>query len=114
MATTSNSAVSTFPNLNITVESNPSDSRLSELDINSWPKWGCAPGKYTLKFEAAETCYLVRGRVKVYPKGCSSSSSSEFVEFGEGDLVTIPKGLRCIWDVSVAIDKHYKFESSSS
>ncbi|KAL6142927.1 hypothetical protein ACLB2K_061202 [Fragaria x ananassa] len=78
---------------------------------------GCAPGKYILKFEAAETCYLVKGRVKVYPKGGSSSSvssSSEFVEFGAGDLVTIPKGLSCIWDVSVAIDKHYKFEPSSS
>lgn len=71
-------------------------------------RWGCPPGKYNLKFEAEEICYLMRGRVKVYPKG-----SSEFVEFGAGDLVTIPKGLSCKWDVSVAVDKHYKFESSS-
>lgn len=73
-------------------------------------RWGCAPGKYTLKFEAAEICYLVKGRVKVYPKG--GSSSFEFVEFGAGDIVTIPKGLGCTWDVSTAIDKHYKFEYS--
>lgn len=72
-------------------------------------RWGCPPGKYMLKFDAEETCYLVRGRVKVYPKG-----SSEFVEFGGGDLVVIPKGLSCTWDVSVAVDKHYKFESSST
>lgn len=39
MATTSDSADSIFPNLGITVESNPSYSRLSELGINSWPKW---------------------------------------------------------------------------
>ncbi|BFG37250.1 hypothetical protein CerSpe_235240 [Prunus speciosa] len=123
--TTSNSADS-FPNLRIIVESNPSDSRLSELGINSWPKWGCPPGKYTLKFDAAETCYLVKGKVKVYPKKAAASSSSssshhhhhhhqdvvEFVEFGAGDLVTIPKGLSCTWDVSVAVDKHYKFDSS--
>ncbi|KAF3452381.1 hypothetical protein FNV43_RR02814 [Rhamnella rubrinervis] len=105
-ATTSSSDSSPAPS--ITVESNVSDSRLSELGINSWPKWGCPPGKYTLKFDAAETCYLVKGKVKVYPKG-----SSEFVEFGAGDLVTIPKGLSCTWDVSVAVDKHYKFDSNS-
>ena len=51
----------------------------------------------------------MKGKVKVYPKG-----SSEFVEFGAGDLVTIPRGLSCTWDVSVAVDKYYKFESSSS
>ena len=72
-------------------------------------RWGCPPGKYLLKFDAEETCYLIKGKVKVYPKG-----SSEFVEFGAGDLVTIPQGLSCTWDVSVAIDKHYKFASSSS
>ncbi|XP_062084328.1 uncharacterized protein LOC133790645 [Humulus lupulus] len=107
--------------LKIIVESNISPSRLSELGINSWPKWGCPPGKYTLKFDALETCYLVKGKVKVYPKGSSSSSSSSssstsdnFVEFGAGDLVIIPKGLSCTWDVLIAVDKHYKFDSNST
>ena len=72
-------------------------------------RWGCSPGKYQLKFDAEETCYLLKGKVKAYPKG-----SSEFVEFGVGDLVTIPKGLHCTWDVSVAVDKYYKFESTAS
>jgi len=72
-------------------------------------RWGCSPGKYQLKFDAEETCYLLKGKVKAYTKG-----SSDFVEFGAGDLVTIPKGLSCTWDVSVAVDKYYKFESSSS
>ncbi|XP_027351023.1 uncharacterized protein LOC113862068 [Abrus precatorius] len=96
--------------LTITVDSNLSKSQLSEMGVNSWPKWGCPPGKYMLKFDAQQTCYLLRGRVKVYPK----DSSSKPVEFGAGDLVTIPKGLRCTWDVSVAVDKHYKFDSSSA
>ncbi|XP_043720879.1 uncharacterized protein LOC122668364 [Telopea speciosissima] len=99
---------STINNLSITVERNPSESRLSELGIKSWPKWGCPPGKFPLKFDAEETCYLLRGKVKAYTKG-----SPEFVEFGAGDLVTIPKGLSCTWDVMVAVDKHYKFDSSS-
>ncbi|AES81661.1 putative rmlC-like jelly roll protein [Medicago truncatula] len=95
--------------LRITIERNPSQSRLAELNIKCWPKWGCSPGKYQLKFDAEETCYLLKGKVKAYTKG-----SSDFVEFGAGDLVTIPKGLSCTWDVSVAVDKYYKFESSSS
>ncbi|KEH42446.1 putative rmlC-like jelly roll protein [Medicago truncatula] len=103
MASDSNS------NLRITIESNPSEPRLAELNIKCWPKWGCSPGKYQLKFDAEETCYLLKGKVKAYTKG-----SSEFVEFGAGDLVTIPKGLSCTWDVSIAVDKYYKFEASSS
>ncbi|XP_058197399.1 uncharacterized protein LOC131313225 [Rhododendron vialii] len=109
-AETSNSDSSS--NLRITVQNNPSDSQLSQLGIKSWPKWGCSPGKYQLKFDSEMTCYLLRGKVKVYPKG-SSPSTAAVAEFGAGDLVVIPKGLSCTWDVSVAVDKHYKFDSSS-
>ncbi|XP_077249513.1 uncharacterized protein LOC143889216 [Tasmannia lanceolata] len=96
-------------NLSIIVERNPSDQRLSELGIKSWPKWACPPGKFPLKFDAEETCYLLKGKVKAYTKG-----SSECVEFEAGDLVIIPKGLSCTWDVSVGVDKHYKFDCSCS
>ncbi|CAD5174714.1 uncharacterized protein LOC135652796 [Musa acuminata AAA Group] len=92
----------------ITVERNPPESRLQQLGIKSWPKWACPPGKFPLKFDAQETCYLLKGKVKAYVKG-----SSEFVEFGAGDLVIFPEGLSCTWDVSAAVDKHYKFDSSS-
>ncbi|KAG6592849.1 hypothetical protein SDJN03_12325, partial [Cucurbita argyrosperma subsp. sororia] len=98
-------------NLRIIIERNPSQAKLSMLNIQSWPKWGCSAGKYQLKFEAEETCYLVKGKVKAYAKG---SAETEYTEFGAGDLVTIPKGLSCTWDVSVAVDKFYKFESPSS
>ncbi|KAK2632803.1 uncharacterized protein LOC104429154 [Eucalyptus grandis] len=120
-ASTPSSSSSSANDLRILVERDPPESKLSELNIKCWPKWGCPPGKYQLKFDAEETCYLVKGKVKVYPRGSSSSPSSasassedQFVEFGAGDLVIIPKGLSCTWDVSVAVDKYYKFESSSS
>ncbi|GER24996.1 RmlC-like cupins superfamily protein [Striga asiatica] len=99
------------PNLKITVHKNPSQSQLSQLGIKSWPKWGCPPGKYQFKYDAQETCYLVRGKVKVHPR---NQEEGESVEFGAGDLVVIPKGLSCTWDVSITVDKHYKFDSSSS
>ncbi|XP_078427740.1 uncharacterized protein LOC144700185 [Wolffia australiana] len=93
--------------LGIIVEKNPPEARLAELGVRSWPKWGCPPGRFPLRFEAEEICYLLRGRVKALTKG-----SSDFVEFAAGDLVVIPKGLSCTWEVSVAVDKHYKFHSS--
>ncbi|GAB2281870.1 hypothetical protein Dimus_016432 [Dionaea muscipula] len=110
--------------MRIIVERNPPESRLSELGIKSWPKWGCPPGKYQLKYDAQQTCYLLKGKVRVYPKPKGSSESSRSTsssssqtsaasafEFGAGDLVVIPKGLSCTWDVSVAVDKYYKFEA---
>ncbi|KAH9307398.1 hypothetical protein KI387_035309, partial [Taxus chinensis] len=66
----------------VRIERNPSKSRLSDLGIQSWPKWGCPPGKFSLIFDAEETFYLVKGKVRAYVKG-----SSEYVEFGAGDLV---------------------------
>ncbi|KAL6651027.1 hypothetical protein ACP70R_009952 [Stipagrostis hirtigluma subsp. patula] len=96
------------PSLSITVEKNPPEARLLQLGVKSWPKWGCPPGKYPLKFDAALTCYLLRGRVRAAVKG----SRECVVEFGAGDLVVFPKGLACTWDVVVGVDKHYNFDPS--
>ncbi|THU52030.1 hypothetical protein C4D60_Mb06t37300 [Musa balbisiana] len=76
-------------NLTIVVERDPPKWRLLELGIRSWPKWGCSPGRYLLRFDAQETCCLLKGKVKPYNEG-----SSQCVEFGAGDLVVIPKGVR--------------------
>ncbi|XP_039819115.1 uncharacterized protein LOC120681613 isoform X1 [Panicum virgatum] len=73
----------------------------------AYGRWGCPPGRFPLKFDAALTCYLVKGRVRAAVKG-----SRECVEFGAGDLVVFPKGLSCTWDVVVAVDKHYNFDPS--
>ncbi|GJN02378.1 hypothetical protein PR202_ga19722 [Eleusine coracana subsp. coracana] len=109
MGTASNpvTTAANAPGLSITVEKNPPEARLLQLGVKSWPKWGCPPGKYPLKFDAALTCYLLKGRVRASVKG-----SRESVDFGAGDLVVFPKGLSCTWDVVVGVDKHYNFEPS--
>ncbi|KAK1274915.1 hypothetical protein QJS04_geneDACA016769 [Acorus gramineus] len=91
--------------LGIKIERNPPSLKLNELGIFQWPKWGCPPSKFPWTYTAKETCYLLKGKVKVCPDG-----SDEFVEFGAGDMVVFPKGMSCTWDVSEAVDKHYKFE----
>ncbi|MCL1881550.1 MAG: cupin domain-containing protein [Oscillospiraceae bacterium] len=45
---------------------------------------------------------LIKGKVKVTYDGGE-------VEFGAGDMVTFEKGLSCVWQVTEAVEKHYKF-----
>ncbi|XP_052177368.1 uncharacterized protein LOC127791497 [Diospyros lotus] len=91
--------------LGVKVHRNPPESKLTELGVRNWPKWGCPPSKFPWTYSSKEVCYLLKGKVKVYPDG-----SKEAVEIGAGDLVEFPKGLSCTWHVSEAVDKHYYFE----
>ncbi|XP_011095014.1 uncharacterized protein LOC105174565 [Sesamum indicum] len=91
--------------LGIKIVKSPPESKLSELGVRSWPKWGCPPSKFPWTYSSKETCYLLEGNVKVYPDG-----SDEAVQIVAGDLVVFPKGMSCTWDVSEAVDKHYKFD----
>jgi uncharacterized cupin superfamily protein len=45
----------------------------------------------------------MEGEVKV------TTPDGEAVEFGPGDLVTFPRGLKCSWNVRKPIRKHYRF-----
>ncbi|XP_078441634.1 uncharacterized protein LOC144711492 [Wolffia australiana] len=92
--------------LGVKVLKNPPEEKLAELGVRSWPKWGCPPSKFPWEYTSKETCYLLQGKVKVYP----DDHGGEFVEIGAGDLVEFPKGMKCTWDVSVTVDKHYNFE----
>ena len=77
--------------------------RSSVSEIN---RWGCPPSKFPWEYTSKETCYLLQGKVKVYPDG----HGEDFVEIEAGDLVEFPRGMKCTWDVSVTVDKHYNFE----
>ncbi|KAK4413475.1 hypothetical protein Salat_2760100 [Sesamum alatum] len=99
------SATTETEKLGIKIVKNPPESKLSELGVRSWPKWGCPPSKFPWTYSSRETCYLLEGKVKVYPDG-----SDEAVEIVAGDLVVFPNGMSCTWDVSEAVDKHYKFD----
>ncbi|KAL9251429.1 hypothetical protein AKJ16_DCAP09126 [Drosera capensis] len=90
--------------LGIAVERNPAETKLSDLGVKLWPKWGCPPSKFPWTYSDKETCYLLKGKVKVTPAG-----STESVEIQAGDLVVFPEGMSCTWEVSETVDKHYKF-----
>ncbi|KAL5225038.1 hypothetical protein ABZP36_011677 [Zizania latifolia] len=95
----------------VAVERRPPASRLSELGVRSWPKWGGGPGRIALSYAARQTCYLVRGKVTAAVEG-SPSPEKGHVEFGAGDLVVFSRGTRCTWHIAVAVDMHYAFDPS--
>ncbi len=80
----------------------PTPGRLDEMKVKSWPIWEKEVSTFNWSYDETETCYLLAGRVKVQAGG-------ETVEFGAGDLVTFPKGLRCTWNILEPVRKHYRF-----
>jgi uncharacterized cupin superfamily protein len=89
--------------MEITVESSPSEERLDELGVQDWPIWAKEPSEFPGSYDATETCYVLEGRVVVTPDG------GEPVEIQPGDLVTFPVGMSCTWKVVEPIRKHYNF-----
>ena len=81
----------------------PDAEKLEEMGVNSWPIWEKEASRFDWSYDETETCYILEGKARVEPK------SGEAVEFGPGDLVTFPKGMNCVWEISSPIRKHYKF-----
>jgi uncharacterized cupin superfamily protein len=88
----------------IRIEHDPSDERLEELGVKTWPIWSCEPSEFPWEYDTAETCLILEGDVEVTPEG-----SPEPVRIGRDDLVTFPAGLKCVWKVHSAVRKHYNF-----
>jgi uncharacterized protein len=87
----------------IKIERNPDRGRLEEMSVFNWPIWEKAPSRFDWYYDSKETCYLLEGKVKVEPE------DQEAVEFGAGDLVVFPEGMKCVWEITEKVRKHYKF-----
>lgn len=81
----------------------PTKDQLEKLGIDKWGKWECDVKRFDWEYDEKEQFYVLEGKVKVETK------DGEKVEFGKGDLVTFPKGVKCTWDVKEKIQKRYKF-----
>jgi uncharacterized cupin superfamily protein len=88
----------------IKVEHQPSQDRLSQLQVLEWPIWSKEISTFPWTYSGSETCYFLEGQVVVTPDG------GEPVEVGKGDLVTFPNGMSCTWEVRKPVRKHYRFD----
>jgi uncharacterized cupin superfamily protein len=81
----------------------PTKDELKKLGVDRWSIWECDVKKFDWEYGEDETFYVHEGKVKV------KTDDGEEVEFGKGDLVTFPKGVKCTWDVRERIRKVYRF-----
>jgi uncharacterized protein len=71
-------------------------------EAESWPIWEKEQSSFPWEYDEPETCLILKGKATVkYAEGS--------VEFGAGDYIIFPVGLKCTWDIKNRIQKHYKF-----
>jgi uncharacterized cupin superfamily protein len=71
-------------------------------EAESWPIWEKEKSEFPWEYDEQETCLILEGKATVKtPKGN--------IEFGAGDYVVFPKGLKCTWKIKEGIRKHYNF-----
>jgi uncharacterized protein len=85
-------------------EHRPSSMKLEIQGVYDWPIWKKEVSKFEWSYTQTEICYFLRGKVIVTPEG------GEPQEFGRGDLVTFPAGMKCTWEILKDVEKHYTFE----
>lgn len=87
----------------IKIERQPTQERLNQLGVFSWPIWTKEASEFPWTYDCEETCYFLEGDVVVTPVG------GEPVQMGKGDLVTFPTGMTCTWHIRADVRKHYQF-----
>ena len=80
-----------------------SNEKTKEMGIDSWPIWEKEPSEFDWAYDSIEKCLILEGKARV-------ECSNQTVEFGKGDFVEFPKGLKCKWKITEKIRKHYSFE----
>jgi hypothetical protein len=71
-------------------------------EAESRPIWEKEKSTFPWEYDEQEICFILRGRATVK---CPDGT----VEFGAGDYVVFPVGLKCTWEINDKIKKHYKF-----
>jgi uncharacterized protein len=71
-------------------------------EAQSWPIWEKEESTFPWEYDEKETCLILKGKATV-------NSAYGTIEFGAGDYVEFPQGLKCTWEIKEKIKKHYKF-----
>ncbi|MCK5257948.1 MAG: cupin domain-containing protein [Thermoplasmatales archaeon] len=78
----------------------PNENEIREFE--TWPVWEKEESEFDWEYSDKETCYILQGKAQVFDE-----NGAILVEFGKGDLVVFPPGLRCKWKILENMRKHY-------
>ena len=81
----------------------PLTGELERLGVLGWPIWTHEAGDLPWTYEQTETCYILEGEVTVVAEGQKAN-------LAPGDMVFLPQGLKCVWNIHKAVRKHYSFD----
>ncbi len=81
-----------------------SKGEIEDKCIRDWSIWEKEKSTFDWSYGSREQCLILEGKATV------KTDDGEEVEFGEGDFVTFPAGMDCVWDIEKDIKKHYKLD----
>ncbi len=93
--------------MQITVEKNPTLTRLDTLNVTKWPTWQKEISTFPWTFHEQEIAYILEGDCIITP------TDGAPVSFGKGDLVTFPAGMQVNWQVIKPLHKHYQLDGNA-
>jgi uncharacterized cupin superfamily protein len=68
-----------------------------------WPIWQKEISEFPYSYDEKEICLILEGNVTI------TNEAGEAFEFGAGDWVVFPKGMKCTWKITQNVRKHYNF-----
>ena len=83
------------------IEYKPSEKKLKEMKVSTWPIWAKDPCEYDREYEMPETCFYFEGEAKMIPE------TGEPVEIKSGTLLTIPAQFKCRWEITKELKMRY-------
>ena len=70
--------------------------------MKNWPIWECEPRKFSWDYNEKEICLIIKGEATIY------TSEGVKCKIKSGDFVEFPKGLKCEWQITKTIQKHFR------
>ncbi len=86
----------------ILIEHDPSPMKLEAMGMEDWPIGADPVSVREKSYDRTETTFILRGRADLTPQGGGT------VEIVRGDLVTFLPETRCTWNITEAMERHYR------
>jgi len=79
-----------------------SESEIATRNIRKWPVWTKEISRFDWFYDSDEECLILEGEFTV------ETNEGKF-SIKAGDFVTFKQGLKCVWNVTKPVRKHYYF-----